>query len=213
MAATKIVLVDDHRIMREGLRSCLARLKDVKVVGEAEGGRAALEVIRCAKPHVVVMDLAVGDLSAAAVVRQVVRMLPKVKVIVLAPHARPRYVSEMLEAGAVGYLKKECGFEDLAVAIRAVVKGQTHLGPGVAPMADSKDAAGTSAALRLAPRELQVLQLMAEGKCTKEVALALDLSVKTVETYRKRIMDKLNVHNVAQLTRYAIREGLTPLDD
>jgi DNA-binding NarL/FixJ family response regulator len=213
MAEMKMVLVSEHRIMREGLRSCLERLKSVAVVGEAEGGRAAIAAVRRTQPDIVVLDASAGNPAVADVTNQIVRCVPGTKVIVLSGHAHPRYVAEMIEAGAAGFLKKECGFNDLAVALRAVIKGRTYLGPGVKRLKSPARPARNSRGMQLARREVQVLQLMAGGKCTKEVALALGLSAKTVETYRKRIMDKLDVHNVAQLTHYAIREGLTPLDD
>lgn len=215
--ATRIVLADDHRIMREGLRACLGREKTMEVVGEAENGRQAVELALRLRPDVVIMDISMPDLNGFEATRQILKGSPRTKVVALSMHMEERHVSEMLRAGAAGYLKKDCGFGELVRAVRAVTQGQVYLCPNATGIVVQEHVAAapgssTSAFSRLAPREREVLQLMSEGKNTKAIALTLDLSVKTVETYRKRLMDKLKVYTVAELTRYAIREGISPLE-
>jgi DNA-binding NarL/FixJ family response regulator len=187
-------------------------MKDFEVVGEAENGRQALEVVQRLLPDIVIMDITMADLNGVEATRQIVNQVPGIKIIGLSMHSDSRLVTEILNAGAVGYVKKDCGFEELATAIRGAVKGGVYVCSAAAEGLAIQSTPGHEKP-RLAPRESEVLQLIAEGKNTKEVALALNLSAKTVETYRKRLMDKLGFRNVAELTRYAIREGLTPLGD
>lgn len=214
---TRVLLVDDHRIIREGLRMCLAKHDDMEVVGDAADGRTAVRMAKDLKPDVVVMDVAMPDLNGLEATRQICQILLDVKVLALSMHADARRVSEMLKAGAAGYLLKDCAFEDLVEAIRTVLRGDTYLAPSVANVVvfnyiHETGADEPSAFAVLTPREREVLQLMAEGYGTKEIAMGLHVSVKTVETHRKHVMDKLDVHNVADLTKYALRQGLTSLD-
>lgn len=212
-----ILLADDHRIFRAGLRPLLAGQPDLEVVAEADDGLRALELARELTPDVAVLDITMPGLSGLEVTRHLAKEAPGVRVIILSMHSDRRYVLEALRAGARGYLLKDAGFEELLVAIRAVRAGQMHLGAAVSEqvvrdyvqMADTGDRGVFSL---LSGREREVLQLLAEGLATKEIADRLTLSVKTVESHRKSVMDKLGIHSIAELTKYAIREGLTPLD-
>jgi DNA-binding NarL/FixJ family response regulator len=210
----RIVLADDHKIVRDGLRSLLEKEKDMEVVAEADNGRTTVELVKDMRPDVVVMDIGMRDLNGVEATRQVSSGWPGVKVIALSMHSDRRFVEGMLEAGAAGYLLKDSAFEELARAIRAVVAGQTYLAPDVAgvvveTLVSKSPRTPPSRSAALTPREREVLQLLSEGKATKHIASLLKVSVKTVETHRSRIMDKLGVYSVAGLTKYAIREGLT----
>jgi DNA-binding NarL/FixJ family response regulator len=212
-----VVLADDHKIMREGLRLCLGREKGVEVVGEAENGRMAVEMAARLRPDVVIMDISMPDLNGFEATRQIAENSPRTRVIALSVHMEQRHVSEMLKAGASGYLKKDCGFAELVKAVREVHQGNVYLCQDAQVILVKDHVTGgppaeATAFSRLAPREREVLQLLAEGKNSKEIAIILGVSVKTVETYRKRMMEKLNVYTVAELTRYAIREGISPLE-
>ena len=214
---TTILLADDHRIFRAGLRPLLAAQPDLVVVGEADDGLAALALARELRPDVAVLDITMPGLNGLEVTRHLAAEAPAVRVIILSMHSDRRYVLEALRAGARGYLLKDSGFEELLVAIRAVRDGSVHLGAAVGEQVirDYVDAArgdtGGAFAL-LSGREREVLQLLAEGLATTEVADRLSLSVKPVESHRKSLMDTLDIHRIAELTKYAIREGLTPLD-
>jgi len=216
--AIRILLADDHQIVRGGFRSLLQQQRDLEVVGEAGDGRAALELARRLKPDMIVMDVAMPDLNGVDATRQILRELPNVKVLALSMHPSRRVVTDMLRAGACGYLVKTCALEELVQAVRAVDAGKTYLSPeiagGVVEEYVHRVAAGASgpSPAALSQREREVLQLVAEGKTTRQIAAALHVTVKTVETHRHNIMEKLKVHSVAELTKYAIREGLTPLE-
>jgi DNA-binding NarL/FixJ family response regulator len=213
----KVLLADDHRIVREGLRSCLSKEKSIEVVGEAENGRQAVELAARLRPNVVIMDIGMPDLNGFEATRQIVDSSPNTRVIALSMHAEERHVSEMLRAGASGYLKKDCGFGELIQAVEDVAHGKLYLcqdatGILVHEHLATTPSAKPSGASLLAPREREVLQLLAEGKNTKEIAQTLSVSIKTVETYRARLMDKLKVFTVAELTRYAILADISPLE-
>jgi len=217
----QVLLVDDHQIVRDGLRSLLDKQLDIQVVGEAENGREALESARSLTPDVVVMDIGMRELNGIDATRQLKAEHPEMSVVALSMHADRRYVSEMLAAGASGYLLKDSAFEELTQAIRAVASGQMFLSKGVSgTVLDdyirrlTETTSNTPTGGRaLSPREREVLQLIAEGASTKEAAARLHLSVKTVETHRRQIMDKLGIYNIAGLIKYAVREGLASLDD
>jgi two-component system, NarL family, response regulator NreC len=215
--STRILIADDHRIVREGLRSLLEDQTGITVVGEAEDGRKAVELASRLRPDIVIMDLTMPGLNGIEATRQITASHSDMKVIALSIHTDRRFVRQMFEAGASGYVLKEGAFEELARAIRAVASGQAFVSPGITEiliedcvrLKSSKSAsAGTPA---LSSREREVLQLLAEGKSTKEIATVLRVATKTVETHRRQVMLKLQLNSVAELTKYAIREGLTSL--
>ena len=215
--SVKILLADDHRITRQGLRSLLEKEPDMEVVAEAEEGRTAVRLVRELLPDVVVMDVSMPDLNGMEATHQIVAEHPNVKVIALSIHSDNLFVSEMLKSGASGYLLKDCAFEELARAIHVVVDGKTYLSPAVSGVVVDDylhrlARTESPSSEVLTDREREVLQLIAEGKSTKQVALKLHISVKTVETHRRQIMSKLDIHTIAELTKYAIRKGLTSLE-
>lgn len=207
---TRILLADDHRIIRQGLRSLLDAEADLAVVGEAEDGRQALALARDLKPDVVILDISMPGLNGMETARLLRQNHPDILVLMLSMHADRRFVQEALALGVQGYLLKDSAFEELAEAIRSVRKGHCVLGRAIAHLADTDPPCQDDSVLSV--REREVLQLMAEGDNTKVIAHKLSVSVKTVETHRQHIMHKLNIHTVAGLTRYALREGLTHLD-
>ncbi len=211
----RIMLVDDHQIVREGFRSLLERQPDLDVVGEAGDGRAGVQLARQLKPDVVVMDVAMSGLNGIEATRQVIHDVAGVKVLALSMHPGKRVVGEMLQAGALGYLAKSCALEELVHAVRKVAAGQTYLSSSIERPDETESVPPQSAArgkAALSRREREVLQLVAEGKSTKEVAATLHVSTKTIETHRSNIMRKLEIRSIAELTKYAVREGLTPLE-
>jgi two-component system response regulator NreC len=214
----KIILADDHQIVRQGLRTLLTAEPDMKIVGEADNGRAALRLAQELAPQVVIMDVSMPDLNGIEATRQILADHPGIKVIALSMHSDSLFVLNMLKSGASGYLLKDCALEELVKAIRTVVRQKTYLSPGVSDIL-IKDFATTwsdnssSAFSILTTREREVLQLMAEGRTTNQIADQLCVSVKTVEAHRKQVMNKLGIHSVAELTKYAIRQGLTSLDN
>ena len=213
----RILLADDHGIVREGLRSLLEKEPDIKVVGEAENGRKALGLVSELLPDVVIMDISMPGLNGADATRQIVRQFPAVKVIALSMHSNRIFVADMLKAGASGYVLKECLFEELVEAIRIVAAGDKHLSPKVAGVVVSdyvkRLSAGAESPLEtLTGREREVLQLIGEGKNTKQIALELHVSSKTIEANRRKIMEKLDAHSIAELVKIAIVGGLASLE-
>jgi two-component system response regulator NreC len=212
----RILIADDHQIFREGLRTLLQNRGDIEVIGEAENGRAVVALAAELDPDVIIMDVAMPDLNGIEATRQIAAARKATKVLALSMHSDSRFVTRMLQAGAQGYLLKDCAFEELALAIDTIVGDGVYLSPGVTGVVvrdyvhhlEAVDAGIAG----LSPREREVLQLVAEGLTTKEIAGKLHISVKTVETHRKQIMDKLEIRSVAELTKYAVREGLTSLD-
>lgn len=213
----RILLADDHKITREGLRSLLEKEPDMEVVAEAEEGRTTVSLVRKLLPDVVIMDVSMPDLNGMEAARQITGEFSDVKIIALSMHSDTLFVTEMLKSGASGYLLKDCAFEELSRAIRVVVSDQKYLSPSISGVVvngylhrlSRVDVSGSEV---LTDREREVLQLVAEGKSTKQIALGLHISVKTVETHRRQIMNKLDIHTVAELTKYAIRKGLTSLE-
>jgi two-component system, NarL family, response regulator NreC len=210
----KVLIADDHQIMREGLRTMLQKEPDIQVVGEAEDGRMVQRLALNLTPDVIIMDVAMPDLNGIEATRQIVAALPGVKIIALSMHDDRRFVLNMLKAGAAGYMLKDCAFKDLAKAIRMVMSHRTYLSHEVADIVvkdylSSTNSKESSAFQLLSPREREVLQLIAEGKTSALIGESLHISIKTVETHRQQIMVKLKIRSVAELTKYAIREGLT----
>ena len=213
----RVVLADDHTILRDGLRKLLEQEPDVKVVGEAGNGREAVRMVRTLKPDVVLLDIAMPELNGVEASRQILSEVPGTKIVVLSMHSDSRYVREMLAIGVAGYLLKQSAFEEIVVATRAAARNEAYFSPAVAGIVAGQfraDAAGLREdSSPLTPREKQVLQLLAEGNSPRVAADKLHISVKTVETHRQHLMAKLGIHNLAGLTKYALRVGLTAIDD
>ena len=211
-----VLLADDHEIVRVGLRVLIERLGGMAVVAEADSGRAAVQLAKKLKPAVVLMDISMPDLNGIDATRQMVAAAPGVKVIALSMHADTRYVAGMLQAGARGYLLKESMADEIGRAVQAVLAGEVYLARKIAGVVVQdyvqRLASDEGASSPLTGREREVLQLVAEGRSTKGIAAHLHVSIKTIETHRSQIMDKLDLHSVAELTKYAIRQGLTSLD-
>jgi DNA-binding NarL/FixJ family response regulator len=214
----EILIADDHQIVRQGLRGLLAQEADFTVIAEAEDGRDAVRLACELSPDVVIIDVGMPELNGIDATRQLLADCPGARVVGLSMHADRRFVTEMLKAGAMGYLLKDCAFEELVTAIRTVLHDKIYLSPRINEqvileyVAHLQRAEATVFTL-LSPRAREVLQLIAEGATVKEIAEQLCISVKTVETYRAQVMEKLDLHSVAELTKYAIREGLTSLGD
>jgi DNA-binding NarL/FixJ family response regulator len=213
----RVLLADDHKIFRDGLRTLIEKQPNMEVVGEAENGRTAIKLSKKLLPNVVIMDITMPDMNGIDATRKIISETPGVKVIALSMHSDRRFVSGMLEAGSSGYLLKDCAFDELARAIRTVVTNHTYLSPRVADIVVKsyvdKSERPHMVASALTPREREMLQLLAEGMPAKQIASHLSVSVKTVETHRRNIMQKLSMNSVAELTKYAIREGLITLED
>ncbi|OHB72993.1 MAG: DNA-binding response regulator [Planctomycetes bacterium RBG_16_55_9] len=210
----RIVLADDHAIVRYGLSKSIQQEEGMEVVGQARNGLGAIDLVKELSPDVVVMDISMPDINGMDATREIVRDFPEVKIVALSMHSAKRFVREMFKAGASGYLLKDCEFDELAMAIRTVMTGRSYLSPEITDVvvdeyvqgpAEEKDSVFTA----LTKRERQVLQLLAEGQTTKQVGMKLNISPKTVEAHRLRIMGKIDIDNIAQLTKYAIQEGLT----
>ena len=213
----RVLLADDHAIIRQGLRMLLEKQPDIEVVAEAEDGRNAFELAREMAPSVVVMDITMPNLNGVEATRQITNEFPEVRVIALSIHSNKRFVSDMLRAGARGYILKECLFDELVQAIRVVATDGSYLSPRIAGVivedyVGRLSTADDSLSAILTSREREVLQLVAEGKSTKQIASELYVSPKTVEAHRRQIMEKLDIHSIAELTKYAVREGLTALE-
>jgi DNA-binding NarL/FixJ family response regulator len=213
----RILLVDDHKIVREGLRSILEKEPDMAVIAMGDNGRTALQLAGELRPDVAVIDIAMPEMNGIEAIRRISGENPGIRTLALSMHSARRFVVEALAAGAKGYILKDCACEELVRAIRVVAGNETYLSPKITGiivrdyvkrLPESQASDGSL----LSNREREVLQLIAEGQSTKEIAFALGVSGKTVETHRQQIMRKLNLHNVAGLTRYAIREGITHLD-
>lgn len=212
-----IVLVDDHQLLRDGLRALLEREGDLHVVGEASDGREGVETCLRLRPDVVVMDIGMHGLNGVDATRQIVAQLPRARVVALSMNADRRYVQAMFEAGAWAYLVKSSASDELIRAIRALDRGEKYVSPVVADAVVDVLLLGTRGAQpdplqALSPREREVLQLVAEGFTSKEIACRLGVAVSTVESHRKQIMAKLELRSVAELTKFAVRAGLTSLE-
>ncbi len=216
--AIRVILADDHNILRAGLKSLLQGSHDVEVIAESDNGRDTVALARELEPDIVVMDVAMPDMNGVDATRKIGQLAPQVRVLALSSHNDGAFVKGMLEAGARGYLLKDAATGELLTALEAVHKGQIYVSPSVTDtlvgdyLQRVKGDIGPDAQI-LSTREREVLQLVAEGKSSAQIAAALHLSDRTVETHRKRIMDKLGIRSIAALTKYAIREGITSLHD
>jgi len=211
-----IVLVDDHQLLREGLRNLLDSQPDMEVVGEAANGREAIELVGRLSPHVVLMDVSMPEVNGIEATARIAKEFSETRVIALSIHSEKHLVDRMIRAGASAYLMKNCAFDELVLAIRSVLQGKTYLSPEVAGiLVDgyllTRAGNGGPNTRSLTLREREILQQIAEGMSTKDIARRLEVSVKTVETHRRQMMGKLKIGSVAELTKYAIREGLTTL--
>ena len=206
----RVVLVDDHELVREGLRALFARDAEFEVVGEAEDARTAVEQVAASRPDVVIMDVSLPDLSGIEATRQVLEQAPEGKVVALSMHADPHYVAGMLQAGASGYVLKKGAAVELLHAVRAALAGTSYLSPELAAAVfDQVQALSGHPGLSL--REREVVRLISEDRTTPQIARQLNLSENTVHKHRQRIMDKLDRHGIAGLTKYAVSTGLTTL--
>ena len=213
----KVLLADDHRIVREGLRVLLETEADMEVIAEAEDGLVLFGLVQEMLPDIVIMDVAMPNLNGIEATRRIIGTAPGIKVLALSMYSDRQFVIGMLSAGASGYLLKDCAFEELVQAIRAVAANRTYLSPGITDIVVKEylhhlEKTSSSAFSVLTVREREVLQLLAEGRTVGEIARDLCLSVKTIETHRQHIMNKLNIHSIARLTKYAVSEGLTSLE-
>lgn len=216
MSRVRIVLADDHHLVRTGMRALLESLPDIEVVGETGDGREAVELVRVQAPNIVLMDIAMPGLNGLDATARVVDEFPHTRVIILSMHADEEYVRQALRAGASGYLLKNAAPEELELAIQAVMRGEIWLSSVISRvvvdnyLAPRGEDAGPLA--QLTPRQREILQLIAEGNTTKQIAATLDISIKTVETHRAQLMERLAIHDVAGLVRCAIRHGLVRID-
>jgi DNA-binding NarL/FixJ family response regulator len=217
MKPIRIVLADDHTLVRAGIRSLLEELPDVRIVAEAGDGHQALALIEAQQPDIAVIDIAMPGLNGLEVTSRVASAFPFVRVIILSMHATEEYVLRALRAGAAGYVLKDAGPEELPLALAAVVRGETYLSPMVSQfLAEYVRRVGeqdSSSLERLTPRQREVLQLIAEGHTTQKIAQTLGIGVKTVESHRAQLMDRLDIHDIAGLVRYAIQAGLVFIDE
>jgi DNA-binding NarL/FixJ family response regulator len=212
MNGIRVLLADDHALVRAGIRSLLEKMPGVEVVAEASTGRQALEMVKAKLPNLVLMDIAMAELGGLEALPRVTKDFPGVKVIILSAHANEEYVIRALRGGAAGYMLKDAATAELELAIRSVTEDKTYLSPSISrTVIDSylERVGGQLSPLeQLTPRQREILQLLAEGRNTKEVASDLNISVKTVESHRLQLMERLNIHDVPGLVRYAVRSGL-----
>ncbi|WP_040546658.1 response regulator transcription factor [Pedosphaera parvula] len=215
MKKIHVLLADDHMVVRQGLRALLTTEEDIEVVGEAETGRQAVEMARQLNPDVVLMDIVMPSLNGLEAARQITKQMPDCKVLILSSYGDDEYVQRLTEVGATGYLIKQTAADDLLKAIRDVERGKTVFSPSIASRFQDtrKDALGKTQTLQLrtehlTSREAEVLQLIAEGQTNKQIAFELGISAKTVEKHRQQVMNKLKIHDVAGLTRYALSKGI-----
>lgn len=214
MTPIRILLADDHTLLRAGIRSLLEKMHGVKVIGEAADGREAVALVKAESPNVVLMDVAMAGLNGLEATVRILKDHPQTRIIILSMHDNEEYVLQTLRAGAAGYLLKDAATVELELAIQSVARGETYLSPAISRRVID-DYVGRTTGHKgltdiLTSRQREILQLIAESKSTKEIAFLLNLSVKTVETHRTQLMERLNIHDVAGLVRYAVRIGLIP---
>jgi len=213
MTSLRILLADDHTLVRAGIRALLAQMPNIEVVGEAGDGREALALVKAHDPDVLLIDIAMAGMSGLDAAALVKKERPGVKVIILSMHANEEYVMQALLVGASGYLLKDAASVELDLALKAAVAGQTYLSPAISRQVLENYVTRIGGVVPpdpLTPRQREVLQLVAEGKSTKEIGFALEISIKTVETHRAQIMERLDIHDVPGLVKYAMRSGLIP---
>ena len=209
----RVLIADDHTLVRAGLTSLIARLPEMEVVAEAADGRQALRLVRDLQPDIVLMDIAMPGLNGLESAERIHGIHPKIKIIILSMHASEEYVAQALKAGASGYLLKDAATAELEMALKSVSMGQFYLSPAISrQVVDNFLRGGPTGLDLLTPRQREILQLIAEGKGTRDIAETLHLSVKTVETHRAQLMDRLDIHDVAGLIRYALKKGLITAD-
>ncbi|MEY2485303.1 MAG: hypothetical protein QOH39_951 [Verrucomicrobiota bacterium] len=212
MNVIRLLLADDHALVRAGIRALIEKIPNVEVVGEASTGREALELVKSTLPNLVLMDIAMAELGGLEALPRITKDFPSVRVIILSAHANEEYVIRALRSGAAGYMLKDAATAELQLAIDSVAQDKIYLSPSISrTVIDSyleRVGAPLSPLEQLTPRQREILQLLAEGKNTKEVASNLDISVKTVESHRLQLMERLNIHDVPGLVRYAVRSGL-----
>ena len=212
MSTLRILLADDHALVRAGIRALLEKLPGVEVVGEASNGREALNLIKTTAPSVILLDISMTELGGLEALPRIVRDFPGVKVIILSGHSNEEFVLRALREGAHGYMLKDAAAEELALALKAVAQGQTYLSASVSRTVIeaylSRNGGEKGPVDPLTPRQREILQLIAEGRNTKEIAGTLGISIKTVEAHRAQLMDRLDIHEVAGLVRYALRMGM-----
>ena len=224
MAPIRLLLADDYTLVRGGIRALLNELEQVEVIAEANDGREALSLIESHRPDIVLMDIAMSGMNGLEATMRVTRDYPDIRVVILSMHTNEEYVLQALRSGAVGYLLKDAGISELEIAIEAVSRGETYLSPPVSKHvisdyvrrvgADARENLDSQPTLeRLTLRQREILQLIAEGYTTQEIATLLNISVKTVETHRMQLMDRLDIHDIAGLVRFAIRVGLISLEE
>jgi len=208
----RVLLADDHTLVRAGIRELLQKIDGLEVVGETGDGREALDLVKTHGPDVVLMDITMPGLNGLEAAERIAKERPKTRVIILSMHATEEYVMQALRAGAAGYLLKEAALAELEIAIRSVARGETYLSPAISRHvveAYMRRVGGETGPLeQLTPRQREILQLIAEGATTKQIASRLNISGKTVETHRAQLMERLGIHDVAGLVRYAVRVGL-----
>jgi DNA-binding NarL/FixJ family response regulator len=206
----RILLADDHALVRAGMKSLLESAEGFEVVGQAPNGREAVRLAKALKPDVALFDIAMPELNGLDAARRLGAECPEVRVLILSMHTDPGYVREAMQAGTAGYLLKDAGVEELELAIRAALRGERYLDPRISKQVIEGYVRGLEVpeGTALTPRPREILQLIAEGRSTREIAQRLHVSVKTVETHRAQLMDRLGIRDVAGLTRYAIRIGL-----
>ena len=217
MRVIRILLADDHKLFIDGLGSLLERWTGIEIVGAARDGLTAVQMAAKVKPDVIFMDISMPQLNGIEATRKILAENPSIQIVMLSMHADRRYVVESLRAGARGYLLKDSASEELRGVLERVSAGEIYLSNIMSReiiqdylrVAETSDSSAYSV---LSPREREVLQLLSEGNSTREIAGHLSVSVKTIETHRKQVMDKLDLHSVAELTKYAIREGITQID-
>jgi len=212
MNMTRVLLADDHALVRAGIRALMEKIPNVEVVGEAGTGRKALELVRSTSPNIVLMDIAMTELGGLEALPRITKDFPSVNVIILSAHANEEYVIRALREGASGYMLKDSATTELELAINSVIQGKVYLSPSISRTVIDDYLQRVSGAVspleQLTSRQREILQLIAEGKNTKEIAADLDISIKTVESHRLQLMDRLNIHDIPGLVRYAIRSGL-----